>query len=62
MDRRRSLRGWARRMGNVSGKTDGAQTGSRHCDAWANFANGDAGDARAFAVSAFHAGSCATKR
>ena len=32
MDCRRSLRGRARRVGSVSGKTDGAQTGSRQCD------------------------------
>ena len=62
VDRRRPLRGWARRMGNVSGKTDGAQTGSRYCDARTNFANGDPGDPRAFAVSACQTGSCATRR
>jgi hypothetical protein len=62
MDCCRSLRRGARAMGNVSGETDGAQTGSRHCDAWADFANGDAGDTRAFAVSACLTGSCATGR
>lgn len=62
VDRRRSLRGRARRVGSVSGKTDGAQTCSRHCDAGANFASGDAGDPRAFAVSACLTGSCATGR
>ena len=62
VDRRRSLRGRARRVGNVSGKTDGAQTCPRHCDAGANFVNGDAGDPLAFAVSACLTGSCATGR
>src|SRR4029077_21234375 len=62
VDRFRYLGGWARRMGNVSGKTDGAQSGPRDCGAYANFANGDAGDPRAFAVSACHTGSCATGR
>ena len=62
VDRRRSLRDRARRVGSVSGKTDGAQTGSRRCDAGTNFANGDAGDPRGFAVSACLTGSCATGR
>ena len=62
MDCCRSLRRGARGMGNVSGKTDGAQTRSRHCVAWADFANDDAGDIGAFAVSACLTGSCATGR
>jgi hypothetical protein len=62
VDRRRSLRGRARRVGSVSGKTDGAQTGSRHCDPGANFASSDAGNPLAFAVSACLTGSCATGR
>ena len=62
VDRRRSLRGRACRVGSVSGKTDGAQTGSHHCDPEANFVNGDAGDPRCFAVSACLTGSCATGR
>ena len=54
VDCRRSLRDRARRVGSISGKTDGAQTGSHQCDPdpWANFVNGNTGDPRAFAVSA----------
>ena len=62
MDCCRSLRRGARAMGNVSGKADGAQTGSHHCVNWASFANGNAGDTRAFAVSAYLTGNCATGR
>src|SRR4029077_16594171 len=56
----RSLRSWPRRMGNVSGKTDGAPTRARPLNAWTNFASGDPDDPRAFAVSACHARSRAT--
>jgi len=62
MDCCRSLRRRARAMGNVSGKTDDAQTGSRHCVDWASFANGNAGATRAFTVSACLTGSCTTGR
>jgi len=52
MDCCRFLRGWARRLGNVSGKTDGAETGFGYGDARARFANGNSSNPRAFAVTA----------
>ena len=62
MDCCRSLRGRAGRMGNVSGEANGAQAGSRHRDAWANFPKNDTGDSTAFAVSACFTGAYATGR
>jgi len=38
-------------MGNVSGQTDSAETGSSYLVAQSNFGNGDSSDPHAFAVS-----------